>query len=120
MGEVKKKYKCFTFFIKDTDVVKNKILDIMTDNSRLFYNRTMYCYNIYKFYEFDILEYVYDKVIRNDKLLKSLKLRKKTTPNQTINNYLYEIYNEKYKFYSDNYNLFKKIVLSCMTSLKKI
>ena len=106
--KVKKKYKCFTFFIKDNDTTRNKIFDVLSNNSRIIFNRSMFCYNILKYYETEIFDYVYDKVLNNKKLLKELNSRTKSSAHKLINTYIDEIYDIKYKFYSDNYDLFKK------------
>ena len=108
MPKIKKKYKTFTFFIKDDDVVKNKIFDIMCNDSRSIYNRTLFCYNIYKYFENEIFDFVYLKVTNNEKLLKSLKKRESSSTHDVVNGYIDIIFNEKYKFYAKHYNLFKK------------
>jgi IS605 OrfB family transposase len=103
-----KNLKTITFYDKNPS--NNKVYDFMTNFSKVVYNKTLFCYNIYKYFENDIYKEVYNMIISNKKYRKCLPnnfYETKTENIPEINNLIYSIYNKKYEFYSDNYLLIK-------------
>ena len=90
-----KNLKTITFYDKNPS--NNKVYDFMTNFSKVVYNKTLFCYNIYKYFENDIYKEVYNMIISNKKYRKCLPnnfYETKTENIPEINNLIYSIYNK--------------------------
>ena len=99
--------KTYSFYHKNKN--DNKILNLMTQISKNIYNCTLYCYKIYRQFENNIYKDLL-KYINTNKLSDYLNFdinkneKKKDNFIKEIEEKLYEIYDEYYKFYSLNKN----------------
>lgn len=86
------KLKTMTYYIKNK--MHQKILNTMTTNSRIIYNKTLFGYNVFKYYEDMIFEELYKKISINK--------------NIHILQCISDIFSTKLNFYSNNYKLIKE------------
>ena len=99
----KVKLKTYTFYIND-----KRIFDYMTTISKNIYNRTLYCYKVYKQFEDNIYKDLYDDIIKNNKgkIYNKVKNKDNTGKREKKDNIIIQIEEKLYKIYNDYYNLY--------------